>query len=242
MFTLYKQPIGQYFQQHRIISIIIGHVIVMTVLTVALFGNSLGKSLGGVFAQASCPRGDQAHIVLSGNTLSGIAMSNNIPWQELAQHNNISNPNLIYSGQTICLPGETSEGQMAQSPVQSVPSNAPTGSGNLFPYGQCTYWADERYHSQHGVYVPWMTNSNAWQWTTRANEFRWKVSSTPTVGAIIDLQAGVQGAGGYGHVAIVEKILDNGHITASNMNWGGGANVTYADFTAGSGVTFITHQ
>src|SRR5436190_22814920 len=132
LFTLYKQPIGQYFQQHRIISIIVGHVIVMTVLTVALFGNSLGKSLSGVFAQASCTGGDQAHIVVSGNTLSGIAMSNNITWQELVQHNNLSNPNMIYPGQTICLPGKTSGGQGVQSPAQPVPSNVPRGSGNLF--------------------------------------------------------------------------------------------------------------
>ena len=87
-----------------------------------------------------------------------------------------------------------------------------------------------------------MTNSNAWQWTMRANEFHWNISSTPTVGAIIVLQAWVQGAGGYGHVAVVEKILANGSVLASNMNWGGaGANVTYVEFASGSGITFITH-
>ena len=242
MFTLYQQRIGKYFQQHRIISIIVGHVVVMTVLTVALFGNSFGKSLTGVFAQASCPKGDQTHTVVSGETLSGIAMSNNTTWEELAQHNKISNSNIIYPGQVICLPGKTSGGQAVLSFAQPAPSNAPTGSSNLFPYGQCTYWADERYHRLHGAYVPWMTNSNAWQWTMRANEFHWNISSTPTVGAIIVLQAWVQGAGGYGHVAIVEQILDNGHVQASNMNWGGaGASVTYTEFASGSGVAFITH-
>src|SRR5206468_1116751 len=98
-----------------------------------------------------------------------------------------------------------------------------------------------RYHTLHGAYVPWMTNSNAWQWTIRANEYRWNVSGIPTIGAIIVLQAWVQGAGGYGHVAIVEKILADGHVLASNMNWGGaGASVTYAEFASGSGVSFIT--
>jgi surface antigen len=238
LFRFYKQRIGQYFQQHRVISITIGHVIVLTVLAVALLGGSLGKSLIGVFAQAACPAGDQAHTVMSGESLSSIAMNNNTTWQELAQHNNISNPSMIYSGQTVCLPGNAS-GEQAIQP--SAPSHAPTGNGNLFPYGQCTYWANERYHRLSGAYVPWVTNSNAWQWTIRANEFRWNVSSRPTAGAIIVLQAWVQGAGVYGHVGIVEKILGDGHVLASNMNWGGRVAVTYIDFAPGPGVTFITH-
>ena len=86
-----------------------------------------------------------------------------------------------------------------------------------------------------------MTNSNAWQWTMRANEYHWNVSSTPSIGSIINLQGGTQGAGGYGHVAVVEKILPNGHVMTSNMNWGGGASVTYIEFAPGAGVTFITH-
>ncbi len=214
----------------------------MTVLAAALFGNNIGKSLVGVFAQASCPEGNQTYIVMNGDTLGGIAMSHSVTWQELAQHNNISNANMIYPGQTICLPGKASAGQAVQSPVHAATSTGPIGNNNLFPYGQCTYWADERYHRLYGIYVPWMTNSDAWQWTARANEFHWNVSSTPTVGAILVLQSWVQGAGGYGHVAVVEKILANGHVMTSNMNWGGGgANVTNVDFTPGSGVSFITH-
>lgn len=223
-------------------SIAAGHIVVMTVLAISLFGNSLGKSLVGVFAQASCPAGDQAHTVMSGDTLSRIAMSNNLTWQGLAEHNNLGNPNLIYPGQTICLPGTTTGfGGAAQTPPAPAPSYGATGNANLFPYGQCTYWADQRYHLLHGVYVPWMTNSDAWLWTQRANEYHWNVSSTPSVGAIINLQAWTQGAGGYGHVAIVEKILANGHVMTSNMNWGDGSNVSYAEFTPGAGVTFITY-
>lgn len=238
MFSLYKQRIVQCFRQHRIISIVVGHVVVMTVLLGSLYGNSFGKSLLGVFAQASCPAGDQTHTVMNGETLGHIAMSNNMPWQELAQHNNLANPNLIYSGQTLCLPKAGSGKQLTYRPASFHGS---TGGSNLFPYGQCTYWADERYHSLHGVYVPWMTNSDAWRWTMRANEYHWNVSSTPSVGAIVNLQAWTQGSGGYGHVAIVEKILANGHVMTSNMNWGGGANVTYIEFAPGDGVTFISY-
>ncbi|HEY7415701.1 MAG TPA: CHAP domain-containing protein, partial [Ktedonobacteraceae bacterium] len=50
----------------------------------------------------------------------------------------------------------------------SSSGNAAVGTRNLFPYGQCTWWADQRYHQLHGVYVPWVINANAWQWVARA--------------------------------------------------------------------------
>jgi surface antigen len=125
--------------------------------------------------------------------------------------------------------------------VSMVADLAPIkGTGNYFPYGQCTWWASQRYHQLHGVYVPWTTNSDAWRWSIQAKNFHWVVSSKPTVGAIIDLQPWVQGAYGLGHVAVVEKVLPNGHVLASNMNWGGSSSVVYVNFVAGPGVTFIT--
>jgi LysM repeat protein len=104
LFMLYKQRTAQYFHQHRIISIITGHFVVIMILTMAVFGNSLGKSLTSAFARTSCPTGDQTYVVRDGNTLSEIATSHDTTWQELAQHNSIANPSWIYPGQTICLP------------------------------------------------------------------------------------------------------------------------------------------
>ena len=132
--------------------------------------------------------------------------------------------------------------QMTSSQAVSMEQDlAPIkGTGNYFPYGQCTWWANQRYHQLHGVYVPWTTNSDAWRWSIQARNFHWTVSSKPTVGAILDLQPWVQGAYGLGHVAIVEKVLPGGHVLASNMNWGGTTNIVYVNFVAGPGVTFIT--
>lgn len=115
------------------------------------------------------------------------------------------------------------------------------GFVNVFPYGSCTWWANQRYYQLHGVFVPWRIQSNAWQWTARAYQFGWHVSRSPVEGAIIDLQPGVQGASFWaGHVAVVERILSNGHVIASNMNWGARPwRVTYIEFAPGSGVTFI---
>jgi surface antigen len=119
-------------------------------------------------------------------------------------------------------------------------ARSPVGTGNYFPYGQCTWWANQRYFQLHRVFVPWRTQSNAWQWTARAYQFGWHVSRSPTVGSIIDLQPWVQGAYGLGHVAVVERVLRNGHVIASTMNWGAYPwRVTYVQFAPGPGVTFI---
>lgn len=32
---------------------------------------------------------------------------------------------------------------------------------NVFPYGACTWWADQRYYQLHGIFVPWHTQANA---------------------------------------------------------------------------------
>jgi N-acetylmuramoyl-L-alanine amidase len=128
------------------------------------------------------------------------------------------------------------------TPTKSAPTPLPTqGSRNIFPYGSCTWWANQRYFQLHGIFVPWRTQSNAWQWTARAYQFGWHVSGSPVVGDIIDLQPGVQGASSWGgHVAVVERILSNGHVIASNMSWGAHPwQITYVEFAPGPGVTFI---
>jgi len=129
----------------------------------------------------------------------------------------------------------------APAPADNIPQH---NTANLFPYGQCTWWANERYHQLTGYFVPWTTNSNADQWTDRAHDFGWHVSDQPTVGAIIDFQAGVQLASDVGHVAIVEQILSNGNLITSNMNIIGHPFGQVADLTnqAGPGVTFITYK
>ncbi len=113
------------------------------------------------------------------------------------------------------------------------------GAGNPFPYGACTWYADQRYYELHGAYVPW--NGNAYAWPLVAYAYGWHVSSTPSVGSIIALQSGVQGASGMGHVGIVEQIEGNGNVVASSMNWGATPSaVTRWQFHPGPGVTFIS--
>lgn len=122
------------------------------------------------------------------------------------------------------------------------------GSGSLnWPVGQCTYWANYRYHELTNYWVSW--TGNAAQWVDGARAAGWNVSNSPHVPSILVLMPNVQGAWGYGHVAVVESVNDTVTpevVHTSNMNWwvgdGGWDKVSYADFTVGSGVYFVWHK
>jgi len=119
----------------------------------------------------------------------------------------------------------------------------PPGTSNYdgFTYGQCTFWADMRYHDLTGSWVPW--GGNAWEWADGASTSGWNVSTTPHIPSIVVLQPGVQGAGGFGHVAVAESINPDGTVHTSNWNWfaagGGWATESHWDFTPGPGVSFV---
>jgi surface antigen len=227
---------------------VIRHAIVIAaVLGMVLASSGIGAQTMGVFAKSTCASGDQAYLVASGDTLGGIAYRYHTTWQLLASYNHIGNPNIIYLHQTICIPGKARPTHKPTHPTHKpVPVKHPTsppirGTGNYFPYGQCTWWASHRYFQLHGIYVPWKMQADAWEWTARARDYHWRISSTPSQGAIINLQPWVEGAYGLGHVAVVEKVLKNGHVIASNMNWGAYYwEVTDVEFTPGPGVTFIS--
>lgn len=207
-------------------------LLAVAVLALVLLGSGLGTRVASAFAKSPCSSGDHVYTVVSGDTLGGIATRYHTTWQRLASYNHIANPNLIYVHQTVCIPGKP------RAPGRPLPVK---GTGNYFPYGQCTWWASHRYFQMHGIYVPWTTQSDAWQWTARAKDFHWHISSTPSPGALINLQPWVEGAYGLGHVAVVEKVLHNGHVIASNMNWGIYYwKVTDVEFAPGPGVSFIS--
>ena len=117
-----------------------------------------------------------------------------------------------------------------------------SGAGNNFPYGQCTWWANERYHQLTGYYISW--SGNAYQWAFNAPAQGWIVSSVPHVPSIIVFQPGVQYANPvYGHVAVLEAINPDGSLLTSNMNVYGhpfGSVVNETNYT-GAGVSFVYH-
>jgi len=226
--------------RHRIASMIVGQVVVLAVVVMFVLNSFLGINIFSAFADISCSSGNTAYTIQPGDTLGQIAAAHGTSWQALAQQNQISDPNLIYANQQICVPGN---GNTAVLPVSQPANTVPQhNTVNVFSFGQCTWWADQRYHDLHGYYVPWTTNSDADQWTARAMDFQWQVSTQPTVGAIMDFQGGVQLSSSLGHVAIVEQVLSNGDVVTSNMNIYGHSfgSVVYLTFHTGPGVTFIT--
>jgi surface antigen len=127
----------------------------------------------------------------------------------------------------------------------SIPLSASMLQGsadNIFPSGQCTWWANQRYHQLHDIFVPWRTNANAFQWVSRALESGWHVSGTPNVGSIMVLQPYVDGAYGLGHVGVVEQILTDDRVVSSSINWGQYPSmVTLSTFVLGPGVSFVSN-
>ncbi len=114
-------------------------------------------------------------------------------------------------------------------------------SGSLdWPYGQCTYWANLRYHQLTGSWVSW--SGDASQWVAGARAAGWNVSTSPHIPSILVMMPYVEGASGYGHVAVAEGYNEN-VVHTSNMNWwangGGWGIVSYEDFTLGNGLYFI---
>ncbi len=72
------------------------------------------------YSGASANSGGAVYTVVKGDTLSGIAAKYGTTYQKLAEYNDISNPNLIYPGQKVKIPGSgsaatTSTGMMIQA-------------------------------------------------------------------------------------------------------------------------------
>jgi N-acetylmuramoyl-L-alanine amidase len=210
----------------------------VVVLALVVLSTILGFDSGKAEAQTYCSQGITSYVVARGDTLSKIASRFGVSWRHLAVNNRLANPDLIYRGQVICI--ANAGGSVRRIDQQRGP-RSPAGARNVFPFGTCTWWADQRYFQLHGIFVPWKMQANAWQWVARAYQFGWHVSTTPSPGAIVVLQPWVEGAYGLGHVAVVERIFRNGQVIASNMSWGRNPwRVTYVEFAPGPGVRFIS--
>ena len=200
------------------------------VVTSAILAIMLMTTLVAAFAVAPLATGNKFGFILnpSGDN-------------HVTTNNSSLNPNFIAQAATatayVRQDGYDQSGSTNGGPVVSGP-----GGLYRFSYGQCTYWANLRYHALTGYWIPWL--GNAYQWAYGASASGWIVSSTPHVPSIIVLQPGVQGAGYFGHVAIVERINSDGSVWTSNYNWyanGGWAYLSYWTFHPGPGVTFVWH-
>src|SRR4249920_847941 len=98
-----RLSVPPFFRRWQIASSFTRHVTILLVLGLLLAGTTLGGHLLGVFAQSTCARGDVSYRVAFGDTLSGIAARYQTNWQRLASYNHLTNANLIFPGQVMCI-------------------------------------------------------------------------------------------------------------------------------------------
>ena len=68
-------------------------------------GASAVEDIEAFIAQlAAADKADVDYVVVAGDTVSKIAIRYGLDWKELAQYNELANPNLIYVGQTLKIP------------------------------------------------------------------------------------------------------------------------------------------
>ena len=115
------QEVGKYVQQHRdgrfVVRICMGLVATLA-LFVTFFMGAQGAS---AHTLAACSAGDRAYSVVSGDTLGSIAARYGSSWSVLASHNGIANANLIYVGQTVCIPSGSASTSVTTTRQSSAP-------------------------------------------------------------------------------------------------------------------------
>ncbi len=149
----------------------------------------------------------------------------------------------------VTVDGYDPGGHQVYAGVQSAPSSltssfSASDAGNLsrFFYGQCTYWANMRYRQLTGHWISWL--GNAYQWAYAAPASGWVISSQPNPNgpSIVVLAPYTQGAGSFGHVAVVENAASSPSdgVMTSNWNWlGRWATLDWVRFYPGPGVSFL---
>ena len=236
--TSLRHPIvirGTLKKKHHVISPLTGRKWIISIAAIALL---LFISLGTAFA-ASPLNGGNGHLANPMQLVASLVHSNNNSPSLIAQQAT-AKAVLKQDGFDPGLGVNNQSGGVTPQSGGGITPQSGGGGLNRFAFGQCTYWANMRYHALTGYWVPWL--GNAYQWSYGAASSGWVVSSKPRVPSIIVLQPGVQGAGGLGHVAIVEKINSDGSVYASNYNWyanGGWDILSYWTFTPGPGVSFV---
>jgi surface antigen len=124
-----------------------------------------------------------------------------------------------------------------------VPTGLPAGARNIGynPFAahysnQCTYYAEERMHSQTARYMP--VYGNAYQWAGQARTGGWTVGTTAAVNAVAVFPAGAFGSS-VGHVAWVIG-LGTGTLYIQDYNWNWvGAHVTTHWVSIPAGTQYI---
>jgi surface antigen len=230
----------------------------LTVVTPLAHGETVGVAMGGsgplgvpiTFDQADqAPTGQWVAVIgaqpsqedIGGGAGPGVKAPGSAGLPVSAKHVTLNKTQTsTSSGQYSPPPFRPWPPSYAYTPVPGYHSFTVYGSGGFYwwAFGQCTWWAQNKRRDENLTRM-----GNAQFWATGARARGYQVSSTPRAGATVVFQPGVQGAGGAGHVAHVEKVYPGGWFLISEMNfyWNGGGwgRVDYRLAHSGWGVQFI---
>ena len=239
-----------------LVSVLVGTA--LTVVTPLAHGETEGVAVGGsgplglpiAFDQANqAPTGHWVAVIgaqpAQGDIGGGAGPGVNAPGSAglpVSKHVTINKtpPAGPSTGQYSPVPFRPWPPTYAFTPVPGYHSITVYGSGGFYwwAFGQCTWWAQDKRRDENLTHM-----GNAQFWAAGARARGYQVSSTPRAGATVVFQPGVQGAGGAGHVAHVEKVYPGGWFLISEMNfyWNGGGwgRVDYRLAHTGWGVQFI---
>ena len=166
------------------------------------------------------PTSGLLHTVAAGDTLESIASRYSTSASRITTVNNLELSG-VAAGQQLVVPDGV---KPAPAPVVNrnqsygsnlggsrVATNVYATAGNRYAPGNCTWYVYER-RAQMGKPVgSFWGNANTWASSARAAGYQ--VDRSPDAGAVLVDQAGY-----FGHVGVVERVLENGDIVISEMN------------------------
>ena len=188
------------------------------VLKVAGSANTSSQRTSG----GSSVSGGSTYTVQPGDSLSLIASKYGTTYQNIMSLNGLNNF-FIYPGQKLKVTGTTAANTNSPSPGVSTSTGgyySPVfNHSNLYDWGQCTWHTFNR-RAQIGkpISTYWW---HAYNWDNAARADGYTVDRNPTVGSILQSDAGY-----FGHVAFVERINGDGSVLVSEMNFTGNPGYT----------------
>lgn len=210
-----RPPKGRRLVIHMAVTVLLALSVLVALVLVAPTGSEGGSTLGRIFPPIT-------NLINSKGNNAGLIAQQAATATAVTQDGYDPGNGQTFAGVPTAPPGYVAVG----------------GGVSRFFYGQCTDWANRRYYALTGKWIPWL--GNAWQWVGGASASGWMTSSAPHQHAVIVLQPGVQGAGPYGHVGVVEQVNADGSVLTSNFNWAGSwARETLVTFKPGPGVMFV---
>lgn len=116
-----------------------------------------------------------------------------------------------------------SEGESSSNTKQisdgDFPEPDPSDYGGIHPEGECTYYADNR-RKEIGAPLENARLGDAGSWVPKAKASDMDTGTEPKVGAVMVYEyCQLNVSCRYGHVAVVEKVNDDGSVVVSEMNW-----------------------